>query len=132
MGYFYTELSGEVDPTTGNVDLSLHPQIPKEFSKHFFSVTCFIDKTKTEPVHHEHTDTSKQITAGIVTIEASDDGVNFGSIKEGNVDLSAAFNRPNLEGRIKTVRAEVKGLTPTTVSPITTGIFVVIGIHSYC
>lgn len=131
MGYLYTELSGEVDSTTGNVELTTHPQIPKEFNKHFFSVTCFVDKTKTDPVHHQHTDSAHQLTAGTVTIEASDDGINFGSIKNGNVDLSAAFDRPNIEGRIKTVRADVKGLTPKTVSPITTGVFVVIGIHSY-
>lgn len=131
MGYFYTELSGEVDTSTGNVTLSLHPQIPKEFYKHFFTVTCFADKTRQRPVHHASKVSDLVLTAGTVVLEASDDGVNFGSITNGTVDLSGSFDRPNMEGRLKIVEAEITGITPTQVAGVATGMFVVIGIHSY-
>ncbi len=51
-------------------------------------------------------------SAGSLTITASEDETNFGTVNNGTIDVTtAAYDRPNWSGGVKVVKATALGIT---------------------
>lgn len=84
----------------------LSPDISQQFERMYLSVTFYSDAAYTTPVTP---------TAGTVTITATDDGFNYGTLTDGTVDATnPAYLRPNMSGRVRKVKATVAGVTGAT------------------
>ena len=74
--------------------------ISREFERFYISLNFYSDDFKTivEP------------TAGTVTLTASENGVTYGSIENGVVEASGAYNRPSISGRLRNIKANLAGV----------------------
>lgn len=127
MGY-KTEFFGRVSLANGNsttnpVDGSgashywLITNLPRDRARHFISATVYAEPNTITPIHPNGQGPQK-LTAGTVKIEASDDGVNFGDITDGTINLATAdYKRPNMCGPLYALRVTVTGVTPHTYVP---------------
>lgn len=75
-------------------------------------------------------------TAGSITVEVSDNGITFGPVAEGNIDLTKPYQQPNFMGHCAAVRIKITGLAPTAPehtpdTPIDAATTVVVNVHSY-
>jgi len=145
MGY-QTNFYGRVNMGTGNSTANSHDgsgkdapwifdNLPEDKCRHFISVSVYAESDTITPISPALTD-GQLLTAGTVVITASDDGVNFGAITQGTIDLTKAdYIRPNLCGPLKALKIEVKGLAPAVlVKPgviNTHGVTVKVTVHSY-
>ena len=141
MGYKLTELVGRVSPLTGNSTSNKHtgtgvdnvawesPSIPAEYYRHFITITCY------KHLIGDKTQDIVATTGGKVVITASDDGVHFGNVTDGTVELAKPdYKRPNFCGRIASIKADITGVTPKEhddAAHVPEGTVVVVQIHSY-
>jgi len=145
MGY-QNNFYGRVNKDTGNSTENhitglgadspwIFANLPEDKCKHFISVSVYAEPDTIKPISPSLTG-DQLLTAGTVVVTASDDGVNFGAITKGTIDLSIAdYVRPNLCGPLKALKIDVKGLAPAVlVKPgviNTHGVTVKVTVHSY-
>lgn len=109
--------------STGNLNWVTSSPLPSRFHKHFFKVyATTIKGNKLVP-----------LTGGSMTIEASDNGVSFGSIHNGsiNFNVDGTYDRPNILGAISTVRFKCDRVEALASKPDKHAIQIRIEIHSY-
>lgn len=83
----------------------ISPSISQMLERSYISITFFSDEYIT-PVTP---------AAGTVTVTATDDGFNYGTIDKGTVDVTTPeYDRPNLSGRIQKLKATLAGVTGAT------------------
>tara|TARA_R110000851_G_scaffold193852_1_gene344642 strand:- start:92 stop:427 length:336 start_codon:yes stop_codon:yes gene_type:complete len=76
------------------------------WERSYISITFYSDAAFTTPVTP---------SAGVVTITATDDGFNYGTITSGTVDVSIErYDRPNMSGRLRNIKATLSGVTGAT------------------
>jgi len=87
--------------------------LPEDKSRHFISVTVYAEGDTLIPIGAALTGNQK-LTAGTVVITGSPDGVNFGGIENGTIELSKAdFKLPNLCGPLQELKVDIKGINPS-------------------
>jgi len=145
MGY-QTTFYGKVSKTTGNSTENpndgsgnaaawIFTDLPEDKCRHFISVSVYAEADTVTPISPSLTG-NQLLTNGTVVITASDDGVNFGAITQGTIDLTKAdYIRPNLCGPLRALKIEVKNLTPAIFAepgvPNEYGVTVKVTVHSY-
>jgi len=79
--------------------------IEAEFERHYISVVFFTDDTYSTPV-------MVSTMAGTVDVSASDNGIQFGSLVNGEIALgSDSYLRPSVQGTIRSLRMDFSGIT---------------------
>ena len=73
-----------------------------QHSTAYLSVVFYSDSELTTPVTP---------SAGTITFEASEDGVDYGTITDGSVNPTGQYDRPNFAGTARFVKATCLGIT---------------------
>lgn len=103
-----------------NSSLEISRDIPMNFHKHFIRFLFTGFKNGKEEAF--------QPIAGTATVEASDNGLSFGSIDNGIIDFSNKYNRPNVLGLINNFNFIFNNLQTTNTYD---SINIRVEVHSY-
>lgn len=102
-----SSFSGNVSKISTNLPTIISKPIPSSFHKHFIKIMAF-DR-----------DTGKQVSldGGTLTIKASDNGIDYGSIANGSINIGAdsSYSRPNVLGVISHIQVDGSGLQASSL-----------------
>lgn len=81
----------------------ISPRMSQLYERAYVYVTFYTDATY---------ETVATPSAGSLTVTASEDETNYGTVNNGTIDVTtAAYNRPNWSGAIKRLKATALGIT---------------------
>lgn len=104
--------------------------VPLHLPKHFITVSLYADDTKKRPLSPEFAAPYK-ITSGTVKVTASPDGIMFGDITGGEMDLTNAKRVvPNCCGGVSIFAVNITNVKPVEISE-GSHIYVEVVINSY-
>lgn len=140
MGYKSTVVGGYLSSTGNSTeDMALGQgaaspwfigAVPSHLYRHFINIALYTDSTMQTPLTPDKTPPYR-INAGVATVKVSDNGVTFGDIDGGTVDLTKSdYKRPNMCGTIGALSVSITGVLPTEVHE-GKHIYAVVTINSY-
>jgi|TARA_R100000501_G_scaffold13697_1_gene25166 hypothetical protein len=86
--------------------VTISERMPTIYERGYISVLFFSDAAMT---------TSVIPSAGTITILASEDGLRYGTVTNGDIDVSVdPYERPNWSGQVAYISSDMSGVTGAT------------------